>query len=151
MNTTEEKRNLTVLVRYEILKNHGQYRKGTVILVCRNDQDEEYTVTLRRNKSHSCTCDGYVKGHYTCYHVTYCRALENEQYDARNARKIAREIQRAADQALQAEIDRICEEAAAEQAIDEQKELVSSGPAARSVETATLSSNQGFSFMRKTR
>jgi hypothetical protein len=152
MNTTTEKRDITILVRYEILKDHGQYRKGTVILVCRNDQDEEYTVTLRLNKHHSCTCLGYVKGHRACYHVAYCRAVENDQRATRNARKAERKIERekaAAVMALQKEVNRICEEAAAEQ-LEDEKELVAAAsvPAARSAEKATLSSNKPFSFMR---
>jgi hypothetical protein len=80
MNTTA-KRTVTTLTRYHFLKsvvfNGVHYLAGSIVLCVVNDAGEHYTVTLRKNKVHSCTCEGNAVHHKRCYHITDCVAREN--------------------------------------------------------------------------
>lgn len=88
---TTEQRNITILVRYFIKKDHTSptgkhYQAGSIILYVKNDKGETYYVTLRRNGIHSCSC----KATKRCYHIECCREIEN----ARATReRLAREVE----------------------------------------------------------
>ncbi len=75
------KRELTVLVRYEMKRDGAGYKRGDVVLICENDKGQQYTIVLRRNHEHSCNCPSRRR----CYHLTACIALENTRAAARVA------------------------------------------------------------------
>src|SRR6266487_2459197 len=75
------KRELTVLVRYEMKRDGAGYKRGDVVLLVENDRGQQYTITLRRNHEHSCNCVSRRR----CYHLTSCIAMENSRAAARVA------------------------------------------------------------------
>lgn len=85
--TAINQREITIIRRYAIKQDYAPMglHKGDVVLVVRNDAGKEYTITLRRNKAHSCTC---VAGMHSrrCYHVSTMVTLENARFDAEKAK-----------------------------------------------------------------
>lgn len=81
--TAINQREITIIRRYTIKQDYAPMglHKGDVVLVVRNDAGKEYTITLRRNKAHSCTC---VAGQHSrrCYHVSTLVQAENTRHDA---------------------------------------------------------------------
>lgn len=77
------KRAVTVLVRYEMKQDCPEkgLHKGDVVLYIENDKGVRYYTTLRRNKSHSCTC----VSHKPCYHIKQMVERENARFEARKA------------------------------------------------------------------
>ena len=67
------KREIFIVARYFILKNHGKYQVGDVVLLVRNDKQVEYLVTIRPDGEHACSCPATKK----CYHLTECIAIED--------------------------------------------------------------------------
>ncbi len=106
-------RKVTIICRYAIkvsgISNGVFYKAGSVVLLVENDKGVRYTVTLRRNRKHTCTCEAFEEGkgngRRECYHITYCKAVEN----ARAAREVAK---------LKQEVEAICAEVEAETAGD---------------------------------
>lgn len=87
--TAINQREITIIRRYTIKQDYAPMglHKGDVVLVVRNDAGKEYTITLRRNKAHSCTC---VAGQHSrrCYHVSTLIQVENARFDAARAAKV---------------------------------------------------------------
>jgi hypothetical protein len=81
-----KEREILVLRRYYIKQDYAPkgLHKGDVVLVIRSDKGAEYTVTLRRNKAHSCTCPS-VK---PCYHIKTMVGKENARYATEKAVKM---------------------------------------------------------------
>lgn len=78
-----KEREILILRRYFIKQDYAPkgLHKGDVVLVIRNDKGAEYTVTLRRNKAHACTCPS----HKRCYHINQMVERENARFDAAKA------------------------------------------------------------------
>src|ERR1022692_1775883 len=62
-----------IVARYFILKNHGKYQIGDVVLLCKNDKQVEYLVTITPSGNNVCSCPATKK----CYHLTYCEDVES--------------------------------------------------------------------------
>ncbi len=71
-------REVTVLRRYLIKVDFNDLRKGDIVLIVRNDKGVEYTVKLRRNKRHECTCPSRKP----CYHIKAMVSVENARWQA---------------------------------------------------------------------
>jgi hypothetical protein len=132
--TTSKQRNVTILVRYFVKTGKDA---GNVLLLVRNDQGKEYCITLRKNKHHSCNCEGYTTFKKTCYHIKHCRSVENARYDASKATS-----------ALLAEIETICQEAEIELTASS-TETVTPVVVIPARELAPLNGNRHFSILRK--
>jgi len=87
MATKRETRKILVLNRYSIKKDYAPkgLHRGDVVLVIRTDEDAEYVTILRRNKAHSCTCEGNAMWRKRCYHINIMAAEQNARYAARKA------------------------------------------------------------------
>jgi hypothetical protein len=87
----QQKRELTVLVRYTLKKDYPPkgLHAGDIVLYVENDRGVRYYTTLRRNKAHSCTCSGNSEYGRKCYHIKDLSQRENERYAARKAAKVA--------------------------------------------------------------
>lgn len=132
-----------IVARYFILKNHGKYHVGDVVLLVRNDKNVQYLVTITPTEDHSCSCPS----HNGCYHLTYCvgveeareAAAEKELAAIENARKGASEKELAMI-ALTKEVEAMVVEA--------EKELAREVAPARDL--APLNNrNRGFSLLRR--
>lgn len=81
-------REITIVRRYFIKQDYAPkgLHRGDVVIIIRNDKGDEYAVTLRRNKAHSCTC---AAGQHSrkCYHVSTLVQVENARIEARKAAK----------------------------------------------------------------
>jgi hypothetical protein len=97
MTKQKEDREVLVLVTYRIKKDYAPkgLHRGDVVLVVRNDNNVDYTVTLRRNGSHSCTCISRKP----CYHITSCKEYHNTRIESRKA---ARAVEMPAQQVVKA-------------------------------------------------
>lgn len=130
MSQKKAAREITVLVRYYIKKdctsNGVAYKAGSLVLLVRNDKGVEYTVILRPNHVHSCTCPSRKP----CYHIIQCSTIEA-------VREAAAEKELAA-LALVKEVEAICVEVEKERA----REV---GPAR---DLAPLNGNRPFSLLR---
>jgi hypothetical protein len=80
---TIKQREVIVVTRYTFKKDYLPMgvHAGDIVLVVRNDQNVEYTVTLRRNKIHSCTCKA-GQSNTRCYHVNQMAEQENARCKA---------------------------------------------------------------------
>jgi hypothetical protein len=87
-------REVTIIRRYYIKQDYAPkgLHKGDVVLVVRNAEGKEYTVTLRRNKAHSCSCPAGEHGNRKCYHRDHCVAVENARIEARLAARAAKVV-----------------------------------------------------------
>ncbi len=111
MSQKNAPREVTIIARYHILKsgisNGVFYKAGSIVLLVENDKGVRYTVTLRRNRKHTCTCEAFEEGkgngRHECYHIADTKAKEN----ARAALKVAQ---------LKQEVEAICAEVEAEAA-----------------------------------
>lgn len=74
-----KQRKLTILKRAEMKKSSTAYdvQAGDLMFLVENDQEDVYTVTLRNNGHHTCTCTGNAKWHKKCYHISHCEHQEN--------------------------------------------------------------------------
>lgn len=99
LKTTEE-REVLILRRYLLKKDYAPkgLHRADVVLVVRNDEGKEYTVTLRRNGVHSCSCPAGAHGQSKCYHRDHCIAVENAKIEARKAAKVAQQVVKATQQ-----------------------------------------------------
>lgn len=154
----EVQREVTIISRYYIKKsgiyNDVLYVSGSVVLLVENDKGVRYTVTIRPNKIHSCTCDAFAEkkgnGKHLCYHIKHCRTLENARERAakkeltaiENAKVAAAEQELAAIEAartLAKEVEAIVVEA--------EKELAREVVPAR--DKAPLNGNRAFSLLHR--
>jgi hypothetical protein len=124
---TAAKREIVIVARYFILKNHGKYQVGDVVLLVKNDKGVEYLVTIRPDGDHACSCPATKK----CYHLTACIAIES-------AREAAAERVLAAMELAQ-EVEQIVLEA--------EKEQIREAVPARDL--APLGGNRPFSLLRQ--
>jgi len=132
-NTKKETRNILILARYVIKKDHvtkdgKKYVAGQIVLLVRNDKGVEYFVTLRPHSVHSCTCPHVStnKCRY-CYHITACITVENARFAAAKLKK---------------ELEQICEEAERELTTPAQKEALSA------CDKAPLNGNRPFALLK---
>ncbi len=105
----KESRTVTVLKRAEIKRASDTYnvQPGDVVnIVKSNDNGHVHTTTLRRNKQHTCTCEGNAKWHKECFHIKHCVSTENARWQAERD-----EVERIAAEARQIEETRITAEA----------------------------------------
>jgi hypothetical protein len=91
-------REITILARYVVKRSAGVYLRGSIIFLVKNDQQQQYQVTLRRNGVHSCQCDHNTKGHKRCYHITRCVEAHNKRVAARRQAQEMEEILQEAEQ-----------------------------------------------------
>jgi len=122
-------RDLTVIARYYIKKNHGKYHTGDVVLRVRNDKGVEYLVTVRPTNDQSCSCPSRKP----CYHLEYCKGVEEAREAAAEQVLAAKVI---ADKLTQ-EVEAICAEVSTELAATPAREL------------APLNGNRPFSLLRR--
>jgi hypothetical protein len=86
----QQKRELTVLVRYTLKKDYPPkgLHAGDIVLYVENDKGARYHVFLRKNKAHSCTCKANAEYGRKCYHINQLVELENSRYAARKALRV---------------------------------------------------------------
>lgn len=90
MTKQQQEREIFVAVRYFIKKDYAPkgLHAGDVVLLIRNDVNKEYYVFLRRNKAHSCTCEGNAVYSKRCYHIDQAVQRENTRHAAAKAKLV---------------------------------------------------------------
>lgn len=95
MAKQKEQRSILILVRYKIKKDYAPkgLHRGDVVLLVRNSEGKEYYTTLRKNHHHSCQCKNHqYRPQKECYHITFCKSVENARIEARKAAKVAQQV-----------------------------------------------------------
>jgi membrane protein involved in colicin uptake len=103
-------RPVAVLKRAEIKRASSSgyaVNPGDIICLVKGESGNVHTTTLRRNKKHTCTCEGNARWHRQCYHIKAMVKAENARWEAERNH----EASVAAHQAERAEADRIAAEA----------------------------------------